>query len=303
MAARLLLLLLAVQVLFGLWVGTWLARDAGWPVPVAVLAGFIAGAGLHALVVAQHFLFAWFAGSPPPDGRRLSIAEAMSIYWRELRDSIITFDFRQPFEGERALASAPGAGSRNALPVVFVHGYCCNRAMWRPLARWLAARGHVTASVNLEPVFGSIDSYPPLIDAAIRDVCERTGFEQVALICHSMGGLAARAYLRAHGDDAVAAVVTLGTPHRGTTLAHFGLGRNVRQMQRDSDWLQALAQSETAASRRLFTIVLSHHDNIVVPQAIQTLADAEVIELSGIGHISLALDPHVWDSFASRLVQ
>jgi triacylglycerol esterase/lipase EstA (alpha/beta hydrolase family) len=56
----------------------------------------------------------------------------------------------------------------------------------------------------------------PQVDKAVADLRQRTGAAQVALVCHSMGGLVARAYLRAYGDEAVACVVTLGSPHRGT---------------------------------------------------------------------------------------
>jgi triacylglycerol esterase/lipase EstA (alpha/beta hydrolase family) len=108
-----------------------------------------------------------------------------------------------------------------------------------------------------------------------------------------MGGLAIRAYLRAQGDAGVAAVVTLGTPHRGTFHARFGQGPNARQMRIDSAWLRTLASGETAGRRARFTVVFSHHDNIVAPQAGQTLPDARVVAFSGIGHLSLAYHPAV----------
>jgi triacylglycerol esterase/lipase EstA (alpha/beta hydrolase family) len=108
-----------------------------------------------------------------------------------------------------------------------------------------------------------------------------------------MGGLAARAYLRACGDEAVACVVTLGTPHRGTVHARFGRGRNVRQMRRDSDWLQQLAADEPRERLERFTVVLSWQDNIVAPQAIQTLPGARTVMLHGLGHISLVYDGRV----------
>lgn len=303
MIARILQCLLAAQLLFAWWVGFVLTTRFGWPSVLAVLVCLAIIPAGHAVAIGQHFLFSRWAGSPAPHDPAVPPVGMVSVYLRELRDSFIAFNLRQPFFGNRSLPSAPGAGSRNVLPVLFLHGYFCNRAVWRPLAQWLAARGHVTGSVNLEPAFGSIDAYAPLIDAAVRELQQRTGFEQIALVCHSMGGLAARAYLRACGDDGIAKVITLGTPHRGTYLAWLGLGRNVRQMRLDSDWLQALAQSETAGTRRHFTVIFSHDDNVVVPQAFQTLPDAEIIEFSGLGHLTLAMDQQVWEAVESRLVQ
>ncbi|MFP5406991.1 MAG: hypothetical protein ACLGHY_11880, partial [Gammaproteobacteria bacterium] len=86
---------------------------------------------------------------------------------------------------------------------------------------------------------------------------------------------------------AVAAVVTLGTPHHGTWSANFGIGLNTAQMRQGSKWLATLAQSETAEIRRLFTVIITLHDNVVMPQAVQTLEDARTVVLVGVGHIAL----------------
>ena len=80
-------------------------------------------------------------------------------------------------------------------------------------------------AVNLEPVFGSIDGYAPQIDAAVQQLTETTGLPPL-LVCHSMGGLAARAWLkRMNAESRVHHVVTIGTPHRGTSFADWGVGR------------------------------------------------------------------------------
>ncbi|MFO0233996.1 MAG: esterase/lipase family protein, partial [Burkholderiales bacterium] len=171
--------------------------------------------------------------------------------------------------------------------------YFCNRALWRPMAARLIGAGHAVEALDLEPPFASIDDYAPRIADAVEALRVSTGAARVALVGHSMGGLAARAYLRAFGDDAVACVVTLGTPHHGTVHASFGRGRNVRQMRRDSDWLRALAADEPRERLERFTIVLSWQDNIVSPQAIQTLPGARTVMLHGLGHVTLAYDANV----------
>eukprot|EP01035_Chromulina_nebulosa_P009829 gene9830-13259_t len=52
------------------------------------------------------------------------------------------------------------------------------------------------------------------------------------LLCHSMGGLAVRAWLRAHqADGRVHRVLTLGTPHGGTWLGRFSHAPPWRQMR------------------------------------------------------------------------
>ncbi len=274
----------------------WFALLFDWGAGPAMLAGLAVPLGAHAAVVAINFGLAGAAGSRPPPEHRLGPAGALRVFLREVVDSVRVFQWLQPWLARRPLpGEATGSQPAGApVPVVLVHGFLCNRQMWRPFAGWLAKRGHAVQGVDLEPVFGSIDAYVPVLAAAVEALRERTGAERVALVCHSMGGLAARAYLRAQPDAPVAAVVTIGTPHRGTFHARLGQGANARQMRPDSRWLQALAKSEGPALRARFTVIFSHHDNIVVPQARQTLPDAKVLEFSGLGHLTLAFDARVW---------
>ena len=152
----------------------------------------------------------------------------------------------------------------------------------------LRADGRSFVAVNLEPMFGSIDDYVPIVDDAVRRVTAATGRPPV-LVCHSMGGLAARAWLRAtNGDARVARVFTLGSPHHGTWLARWGHGRNGRQMQLDSAWLQSLAVNEAAARRARFACYYSNCDNIVMPTSSAALPGAENRFIAGVPHLALA---------------
>jgi len=296
--ARLQLALLLGQLALAAGVG-WALLSIGWPAAAAIPAGLIAPIGLHASILAIHFTLAWRGRGPRSGNVRSAGTWAESRAWllawaRELVDSIRTFSLAQPLLAGRPFAACdpPPDGPRR-LPVLLLHGYFCNRALWRPMAARLAARGHPVEAIDLEPPFASIDDYAPRIAAAVEALQARTGVPRVALVCHSMGGLAARAYLRAAGDSAVACVVTLGTPHRGTLHAAIGSGANARQMRRDSEWLQRLAAQEPPERLRRFTVVMSWQDNIVAPHAVQTLPGARTVTFTGLGHVSLANDRRV----------
>lgn len=58
----------------------------------------------------------------------------------------------------------------------------------------------------------------------IMEIMEKTGHQKVHIIAHSMGGLDAR-YMIVHENMAgrVATLTTVGTPHRGTTIADFAV--------------------------------------------------------------------------------
>ncbi len=189
------------------------------------------------------------------------------------------------------------AGSE-APPVLLLHGYGCNSGYWAHLTPLLDQRKISHATLDLEPLMASIDDYVPMVASAIEALRAASGSRQVVIVAHSMGGLVARSYMRTHGCSQVARVITLGTPHHGTALASFGVGKNAQQMRRHdddnvNDWLRVLAASETPASRALITSLYTHHDNIVTPQTSSVLPGARNIAFGGIGHVAMGRNSQI----------
>ncbi|MQY50498.1 esterase/lipase family protein [Rhodocyclus gracilis] len=175
-------------------------------------------------------------------------------------------------------------------PLLLIHGYGCSRGVWWWMRGRLERAGWNVATVNLEPVCSDIDAYAASIHRRIDAVCKATGRSQVVLIGHSMGGLAARAYVRKHGAARVARVLTLGTPHRGSRLAHLGIGDNARQMQPESDWLQRLARVSSDVDT---VVIYSPHDNYVMPQTLLELPGVPQRRVDGVGHLAMLFSPRV----------
>lgn len=235
--------------------------------------------------------------------------------WRSWTGEAMTFvevfAWRQPFRsrvvGDVApgVAPLPGAGPQPQRGVVLVHGYCCNRGLWNPWIERLRALGIPCTAIDLEPVFGDIDDYPPLIEAAVQRMFLATGRAPV-VVAHSMGGLAVRAWRRAMGPQAFARVhhvVTIGTPHHGTWVARFAHTRNARQMRLSGPWLEALAAGEAAADRRRYTCFWSHTDNIVFPASSATLPDADNRHVPATGHVDLVNAPVVFAEVVRRVAE
>ncbi|RYF44710.1 MAG: alpha/beta fold hydrolase, partial [Comamonadaceae bacterium] len=138
-----------------------------------------------------------------------------------------------------------------------------------------------------------IDAYVATIEQAVRRVETLTGRPPV-LVCHSMGGLAARAWWRAHGvDGRVARIITIGSPHHGTWLARFSRMPNGRQMRQRNAWLAALELSETRRPLPPCTCWYSNCDNIVFPARTASLPHADNRLLPGVAHVALAFHPAV----------
>ena len=226
------------------------------------------------------------------DRRTLPMGNSMAALANELAARFVCFNWSQPFQG-LAMGREP-ADSAQGVPILLVHGYVCNRGLWATFARALAAAGlGPVHTVTLEPVFGGIDVVVPKLEARIEAICEASGASQIMLVAHSMGGLVARDYLAQSDANRVSRLVTLGSPHHGTQLAHLGLGINANHMRENSPWLQALAGREAvnAGSGRPQPKTLSIYtlnDDLVYPAESSVLAWAENVPVSAVGHIGLA---------------
>ena len=169
--------------------------------------------------------------------------------------------------------------------VLFIHGYMCNRATWRP---WLIERGLAQrwncATINLEPVYAPVHSYTESVHAAVERLRRATGAERITLVCHSMGGLVARAYLRAHGHHAVARVVTIDYASSRHTVRTLRQGAQHAPDAARLRFVRRLAESDEPVE---FVCFASQHDNLIVPRDNQVLECAESIWFERIGHLAM----------------
>lgn len=229
-------------------------------------------------------------GEPIPQPSR---TELLRAWLGETLTAPRVFFWRQPFRSSAIPDHIASPGSRGRRGVVFIHGFFCNRGLWNPWLRRIRDMDRAFAAVNLEPVLGSIDDYVPQIEAAVQQVSRATGLPPL-LVCHSMGGLAVRAWLtRMKAEARVHHVVTIATPHCGTWLARFGRGHNSRQMRLQSDWQSQLDHEMPADRHALFTCWYSNCDNIVFPASSATLPGADNRLLSGLAHVQMAFAPQV----------
>lgn len=105
-------------------------------------------------------------------------------------------------------------------PVVLIHGTISSKNVWQNLVLRLREDNFVVFA----PDFGvhgtqDIPTSAEDVGAYIEQVREATGAEQVDVVGHSQGGLLARYWINEMGgEDVVHHLVSLGAPHRGTTL-------------------------------------------------------------------------------------
>jgi len=225
---------------------------------------------------------------------RSTLSALFQAFVREAITAPTVFLWRQPF---RTQAISDALQPSNKAGVVFIHGFFCNRAFWSLWMAQLQSQNRAFSSVTLEPAFGSIDDYTAIVEAAVAKVTQATGRAPV-LICHSMGGLAARAWLRSNAtnDARVRRIITIGTPHFGTALSTEKALLpfiNTQQMQRLGTWTMQLAKDEPATRYAKFTCWYSNCDNIVMPTSTAMLPGADNRFVRAQGHVSMAFSQRV----------
>ncbi len=288
MLSKLLRYVILTQCLSGALLGWFVGRawtEVPWQIGVCALGLGLAAPCLMLLLLTSAVVLR----SRPAGGH----ARPWRLLWCEYVASCRVFIARQPWAGRAPEVISARAGVPPRVPVLLVHGYLCNHRVWDSLVGPLTLAGHPVLRVDLEPLFTNIDNYAPLLREAVDRLCQHTGASEVALVGHSMGGLVIRAWMRAHGTQQVARVITLGSPHAGTQADKHPLSANGRQMLWHSDWLQTLGRDESPATRQLMHLALSPSDTIVYPQREQVLSNAPVTVFEGLGHMELCLSKQV----------
>ncbi len=275
---------------------------ASWP--LALLAALLLVLLVRLTITANNFVLTARYSSPTPEDFHLGLGGRARLFGEEFMATMLHSSWFMA----RAVPCERIYEDSHHPPVLLLHGYGCNSGYWAQLNPLLDAARISHASVVLEPVLGAIDDYVPMVARALESLCTKTNASKVIIVAHSMGGLVARAYLRAHGAGRIMHIFTMGTPHHGTSLANKGVGLNAAQMRRSNDadapesaWLRELAASESNETRLLITSFYTHHDNIVAPQTSSQLPGARNIAFGGVGHVAMGRNPRVLQRLMSEI--
>jgi pimeloyl-ACP methyl ester carboxylesterase len=269
-------------------IANWLHWLLGWR--YGVLAALCIGGAIlgRLLMVTITTTIGFAARSPREKHHHIGPRGTLAMVGREWIAVMVNNFFRFPWHMV-ALRRDPPPARDGRIPIVLVHGYFSNRGYFGPLVRALERRGVAPIlTPNFSSAFATIEQFVDQLAAYIDEVVRATGEPQVILVCHSMGGLAARAYLCAHGTARVKKLVTIASPHNGTVHARFGAGPNAKQMMLASDFLKELCRKEGERGPDCgATSIYSPHDNLVAPQDTSRLAWSRNIAVPGRGHVDI----------------
>ncbi|MGY1813171.1 lipase family alpha/beta hydrolase [Blastococcus sp. SYSU D00820] len=201
---------------------------------------------------------------------------------------------------EPAAADEPG-------PVLLVPGYGGSVASMQPLADRLTAEGRDATVVAVpDGGTGDLDRAADALRTAAADAMDRTGAESVDVVGYSAGGLVARLWIADDGAGDVRRVVTLGSPHHGTTLADLAVAiapaqcpEACRQMTTDSDLVAGLNADDETPDGPTWVSIWTEQDGTVTPPESARLDGALNLPVQSIcadaelGHQDLPRDPLV----------
>ncbi|MEO6500337.1 MAG: alpha/beta fold hydrolase [Jatrophihabitantaceae bacterium] len=219
-----------------------------------------------------------------------------------MEDSRYRIDTLSPLTRGLILADIGAAGR----PVVLVHGIGDNRSAFTILRRTLRRRGFGRiVTVNYSPLTSDVRKAAADLARHVERVCQQSGYEQVFVVGHSLGGIIARYYVqRLAGDARVSTLITLGSPHAGSPLARMAPPLLVgRQLRPNSELMRELAGPARCSTR--FVAIYSDRD-AVVPHHSARLEHPDLLvtalRVRGVGHLSLLANSSVAHAIAAALV-
>jgi triacylglycerol esterase/lipase EstA (alpha/beta hydrolase family) len=295
-AILLLALLLAGTSAYVTWAIQCVAQGASpwWFVagaPVAYLAPVV-------VLVTAWFALSWIWRTPRPPHAQLDFGGSVRLFIGEVLAVAISW----PLIALHRLVIRDPAPAPAQLPIVLVHGVMVNDGVWFTMRRYLARHAiGAVYTINYGPPYGDIEHFAEQLGAKIESVCAASGATRVLLVCHSMGGLVARAYLRQRGPARIKRIITIGTPHHGSVFARALIGRCLAQMRPGNAWLAELNRDEAKPPPVPITSIWSRHDSLVAPQASGELACAKNVAVVGVGHNALLGDRDVMKLVAETI--
>ena len=201
-------------------------------------------------------------------------------------------------EVEEIVSEEPEEAGPWRNPIILIHGYIAGYGLtpWYKLKNRLIAAGCPSSKIfemRYSNVVGSNVKNAYELRTKVNNVLAKTGASKVDLICHSMGGLSARYYIRFLGgrykvDD----YVSLGTPQRGTYVAIIAAWTaGGREMIPGSSFLTKLNYGDETPGTVHYVAIYAYWDELVQPYWYAKLRDGATNKgRYWIGHVGLLFD-------------
>jgi uncharacterized alpha/beta hydrolase family protein len=112
--------------------------------------------------------------------------------------------------------------TQKPLPVLLIHGYAEDAAIWKKWEDMLKKDGVQFFTVTFkdsDDKCGSAEQHAKELEKRVQDIKQQTGAQKINIVGHSKGGLDARVFLDITDTKDVANLIMIGTPNTGSPAA------------------------------------------------------------------------------------
>lgn len=183
-------------------------------------------------------------------------------------------------------------------PVFIIPGYFLNRSSVFFLFYFLRNRGFENIFIIVPtPFTDSVEnlSYKSakMIDEKLENILADS--KEIFIIGHSLGGIIAK-YITENQDKfdfEVKKCVTICSPHSGTRLAHFGIGKSAKDITPQSNIIHSLKYVKEPSK---YLCISAKYDQLTIPYESSFIDGAEKKEYLAFGHFSLLFSSDLADT-------
>ena len=169
-----------------------------------------------------------------------------------------------------SFVSLASSQSQKPLPVLLIHGYAEDAAIWKKWEDLLKKDGIQFFTITFtdsDDKCGSAEQHAKELEKRVQDVKQQSGAQKINIVGHSKGGLDARVFLDITDTKDVANLIMIGTPNAGSPAAETNdatkavMNPNTKYYTITGDWLPA-AQGNLA--------IPGHDDGLVPVESVES---------------------------------
>lgn len=184
--------------------------------------------------------------------------------------------------------------NRPGRPVLLVPGYAMNRGTMRLLAWRIEQTGRPALAISL-PHFKTIEELAEKVAEGAGELQRATGADKIDVIAHSQGGLVTRYWIQQMGGHTeVERYVSLGSAHRGTKVAGFGIGPSSFQQMPGTPLIEALAAKPLPTELEWHAVNGGEEFMILPPGNDELPAPGKNVRVERLGHTALLFSSSAW---------
>jgi len=121
-----------------------------------------------------------------------------------------------------SFVSIANSQSEKPLPVLLIHGYVEDAAIWKNWEELLKKDGIQFFTITFkdsDDKCGSAEQHAKELEKRVQDIKQQSGAQKINIVGHSKGGLDARVFLDITDTTDVANLIMIGTPNAGSPAA------------------------------------------------------------------------------------